>query len=251
MDGSITATATFDGVSGGTRPRQGGRFYLALAVAMLLLNLIGFAQTYFLKALFDTPELPPRTHFHGALFIAWFILFFVQTALARRGSVALHRRLGVAGATLAAVMTISGSMMIYVRALEVREGKSLIGTATVVWGNLALLAAFSSFVTLGIVYRRRREAHRRLMLLASMSMMLQAMGRIGKIPLLPGSEVLWALGGLSGLLLALVVHDLLRIRRLHSVTCWGGPLLFAFILFFSLVVPRTGLGRALIVALAS
>lgn len=239
-----------------TRGLEGRRFFVSLAALMLLANFVGFAPTYFLKGFFDAPNLPLRTHFHGALFTAWFVLFFVQTWLVVQRNVSLHRRLGVVGTLLAAVMFLSGLVMLYFRALEYTPGGDeaemrLIGTATVVWANLVLLLAFSTFVALGIVFRRRLEAHRRLMLLASVSMMLQAFGRVGRFPALPGSEVTWALGGLASMLVALVIHDRLALKRVHPVSLWSGPLLFAAIVLSAVVLPRTELGQALVLALVS
>lgn len=256
MNTSIAATVATRRERAGSRARADGQFFTTLGGLMLVVNLVGFAPTYFLKGYFAAPELPLRTHFHGALFTAWFVLFLVQTVLVSRRKTALHRRLGVGGAVLACLMATSGLAMLYYRALEVQltgedAMRSLIGTSTVVWGNLALLAAFSCFAALGIYFRRRPEAHKRLMLLASMSMMLQAVGRIGRFPALPGSEISWALGGLLVLLISLVLFDVVAHRRLHPVTLWGPPLLFVSIVLCSLVVPQTGVGQALILMLAS
>jgi hypothetical protein len=228
------------------------QFFVYMAALLLLINFAGFAPTYFLRAFFDTPALPVRTHVHGPLFTTWFVLFFMQTAWIRQRNVALHRRFGVAGGVLAFVMVTSGLVMLYFRAQEYQptgDGDDLLrlaDTATVVWANLALLTAFAVFTTLGILFRRRSEAHRRLMLLASLSMMPQAIGRIGNLPVLGGNGVLFALASLLFLLFALVLYDAIVRKRLHPVSVWGPPLFFASIVIFAVVVPDTYIGQSLI-----
>ena len=43
-------------------------------------------------------------HVHAALFTAWVLLFVVQTAFIAQRRITLHRKLGIAGAVLAAAM---------------------------------------------------------------------------------------------------------------------------------------------------
>ena len=185
------------------------RFFPRMAILMIVLNLVGFAPSYFVKSFLDTPELPLRIHIHGALFASWFVLFLIQTLLVASRNVALHKKLGVAGVVLASGMVISGLTILYFRALEYHEiGGDLTVTAAVVWGNLTLLTAFSTFVALGFSFRSRPEAHKRLMLFASLSMMSQSLGRLGRYEALQFSdsfflnEAVYGLGGLVLLILA-------------------------------------------------
>ncbi len=239
-------------------PKTSGNFFVWMAGLLLLINLVGFSPSFFLKEFLGTPELPLRTHIHGGIFTSWFVLFFVQTALISRGNFKFHRRVGTVGALLAVVMVTSGLIMIYVGAMVYHDpdsGVSLEMTTTFVWGNLVLLSAFAIFASLGISFRRRPEAHKRLMLLASLSMMGQSLGRIGKFPLLqlvePAflNEVIFGLGGLFLLLLTLVVFDLLIRRRPHPVSLSGAPLLLVFIVFAVVVVPTTKFGQSLVLVL--
>ena len=249
--------------------RSHGRFFRVMAASMLLINLVGFAPSYYLKAYFETLELPLRTHVHGLLFTAWFVLLLAQTSLVARGRVDLHRRLGILGALLATAMVATGIVMIYFRALEYQDpGFSLAGTAAAVWANSSLLFSFAIFVALAVCFRRSADAHKRLMLLASLSMMPQSLGRYVEhwIPMLlrmdeaeiaaaaaDGPPVVLIAGVLSSfalLLLAPMFYDLFTRRRVHPVNAWGIPLFFALLLFCVLVVPNTTVGQALILSLA-
>ncbi len=223
-----------------------------MAVFLLVLNFVGFAPTFFLKPLFDTPELPVYTHLHGALFASWFVLLFLQTALVARGNVGLHRRLGMFGAALAAAMVASGLAVLYFGVVAFRaSGGSLPRASAFAWGNLTLLIAFASFVTLAMVYRRRVDAHKRLMLLATLSMTGQALARIAVFPGLQigpreASEAVYGLGGLALLLVVVAIHDLRERSTLHPSVKWGCPLLLGSILVAALFLPNTGLGQGLV-----
>ena len=219
---------------------------------MLAINFIGFAPSYFLKPFFDTPELGPWTHVHGVVFTSWFLLFAGQTVLIRRRNVRVHRRVGRLGGLLALLMLLSGSAILYSRALQYDgTADSLAGTAMVVSGNVALLLLFALFVGLGIFYRNRPDWHRRFMLLASLAMMPQSLGRFGRFPLPPlagglPNEVIFGLGGLLVLLAATWLHDVRKRGRLHVVTGFGSPFLLATIVLFGVIVPGTAAMQNLI-----
>jgi uncharacterized membrane protein YozB (DUF420 family) len=220
------------------------RFFLAVAVVMLVVNFVGFAPSYFLKLYFDTPELPLRTHLHGVLFTSWFVLFAVQTVLVQRRHVRWHQRLGRVGALLAILLVLSASMIIHYRALEYDGSQaSLTNTTLVVSGNVALLLLFTLFVGFGVLYRRRADWHRRFMLLASLSMTPQSLGRFGRLPLprlvdpVP-NEVLFVLGGLLLLLAAVWVHDVVRRGRLHPVTGFGCPFFLGMVMLAAVALPE-------------
>lgn len=235
------------------KSRSRDRFFLWMALTMLALNLVGFAPSYFLGTVFDAPALPLRTHLHGAIFTSWFVLFAIQSTLIVQRNVTLHRRLGAAGAVLMALMVASGLVILRFRALEYAgTEESLSSTTTVVWGNLALLSLFSTFSGLGIAFRRRPQVHKRLMLLACLSMMGQSLGRLGRFPgLRLGdtfvlNEVVWGLGGLVALITAMAIHDLVTMRRIHRATLLGGPAIPVTVILAAVVLPSAEFARGLI-----
>ncbi len=61
------------------------RYFLAMAVLLLTIVLVGFAPTFHLKVFFGTPALPLYLHVHGTLLIAWYALFVAQTVLVASG----------------------------------------------------------------------------------------------------------------------------------------------------------------------
>jgi hypothetical protein len=158
---------------------------------------------------------------HGALFTAWVLLFIVQTALVASRRVAVHRRLGVAGAVLAAAMVVAGTIIAIATAAR--------GSAPPGMDPLAFLVIpifdmvlFATFVTAALALRRDKEAHKRLMLLAYVSIIVAAVARLpGVLPLGPAGFF-----GLSFLfVVAAGIYDFLSRRRVHKVYLWGGALI--------------------------
>ncbi|MBW8881687.1 MAG: hypothetical protein JF615_09780, partial [Asticcacaulis sp.] len=54
-------------------------------------------------------DYPLIVHFHAVVFMSWLVLLTVQVLLVRRKSFDIHKRLGIFGACLSAVMAVLGS----------------------------------------------------------------------------------------------------------------------------------------------
>jgi hypothetical protein len=231
---TMTATTT------ATRPestRPAGSydrlFYSTMAIAMAVTVFAGFSPTYYLR-LFDggprsTLSGGPFTalvHMHAALFTAWVCLFVVQTLLVAGRRVSLHRRLGAAGAVLAAVMVVVGTSAAIA---TVKRGAAPPGVDPLAFLIIPLgdMVLFAGFVTAAVVLRRNREAHKRLMLLAYASILVAAVARLpGMVQLGPpaffGVALLFIVAGAA--------YDLFSRGRIHKVYLYGGGL-------FALSVP--------------
>jgi hypothetical protein len=168
-----TASATHDAVAA----RRGeGRFYVVMALVAMTLTVIGFGP-----AVVDTSSrkapLTLAVAVHGAVFSAWLLLFLAQTLLIRR-RFAAHRRLGYAGAVLAALMIATGYFTSIAMA---RRGYDLSGDLNAAADPLGVLVfqlgdlvSFGILVAAAVWYRRRPEVHKRLMLLATVGALMPA-----------------------------------------------------------------------------
>jgi hypothetical protein len=205
-------------------------FYGGMAIAMGLTVFVGFSATYYLrfldggpKATFSGKPLTTLVQLHAALFTAWVLLFITQTALVATRRVAVHRRLGVAGGVLAAAMVVVGTLTAIASAAR--------GSAPPDVDPLAFLAIplfdmvlFSGFVLTALLKRRDRETHKRLMLLAYVSIIVAAVARIPAVlPLGP----LAFFGGAFLFIVAAVIYDYVSRGRIHRVYLWGGALFVA------------------------
>jgi len=199
-----------------------------MAIAMGLTVFAGFASTYYLRFFTGGPKVTfgnqPFTllvHTHGALFTSWVLLFIVQTALVASHRVAVHRRMGIAGAALAAAMVAAGTSIAIVTAAR-GGGPPGINPAAFLVIPIFDMILFATFVTAALALRRDRETHKRLMLLAYISIIVAAVAR------LPRAQSFGPPGffGLAFLfLLVAVIYDFVSRGRVHKVYLWGGALL--------------------------
>lgn len=212
-------------------PRHDHRFFVAAGAAAFAIVFVGFARTYYLKSLFGTPALPWLVHVHGFLMTSWFALFFVQVRLVAAHRVDLHRRLGVAGAALAALMVIVG-VTVALRAGARDLHRPNAGDRPIAFMGFILfvMLVFAILVGAALLLRRRKDYHKRLMLLSCLSLVGPGLFRI---PLKHVAVVsflrtggLFGLFGLDLLLIyACVGYDTWRNRRLHPAFVWGALLI--------------------------
>ena len=199
-------------------------FYAAMAFASILAVFIGFAPSYYLKAYFRNAPLTPLVHVHGLVFTGWILLFFTQTVLIATNRIRLHRWLGIAGAAWALMVVLVGI------ATAVAFGRHNVpsgGTAT-----LAFLATpfgdmlvFAILATTGLLCRRRREAHKRLMLLATIVLLAAAVARWPLAIVHRGPMAFFVVTDIF--LLPGIMYDLVHLRRIHPAYIWGWLLLVA------------------------
>ena len=205
--------------------RRTRRFYVGMAIAIAITVFAGFSRSYFLKPWYATPELSGLLHIHGLIFTAWVLFFLAQTVLVATGRTYLHRRMGVAGAVLAALVLIVGTAVAITRA---KTGVSPIpGVSSL--GFLAIplfdMVVFAALVGTALYFRRRLETHKRLMTLSMISLLAAPIARMSFIPLPPGPPTFFGLSDLF--IVALLVYDLSTRGKVHPATIWGGLLIVA------------------------
>ena len=196
------------------------RFYTTMAIGVIAIAFVGFARTYYLGSYFGARPLTPLVHIHGLLCTTWLLLFLTQVSLVGVRRTDIHRRLGVPGGLVAALLVVVG----YLTAVEgVRLGHapphapSPLAFLSVPIGTLT---TFGTPVGLAIYYRRRSEIHKRLMLLGTISLVTPAIARMGR---LFGSEgPPFAIGGTCLLILVCMTYDKWAHERVHPVFLWGG-----------------------------
>ena len=205
--------------------RRTRRFYVGMAIAIAITVFAGFSRSYFLKSWYGTPELSRLVHVHGLLFTTWVLFFLAQTALVATGRTYLHRRMGIAGAVLAALVLIVGTTVAITR---VKTGTSPIpGVPPLAFLAIPLfdMVVFAILVGAALYFRRRLEAHKRLMTLAMITLLAAPIARL-HFPLLPpGPPTFFGLADLF--IVAMLVYDLSTRRSIHPATIWGGLLIVA------------------------
>jgi uncharacterized membrane protein YozB (DUF420 family) len=202
-------------------------FFTGIAAVMALTVFVGFGSTYYFRLPSGTPttltggSITPTLHLHALLFTGWVLLFLGQTGLIAARRVAVHRRLGFAGIALAAAMVVVGLRT----AIEsAARGAAPPGADALTFLVVPVfdLILFTGFVSAAVIKRRDRDAHKRLMLLAYVSIITAAIARMpGMLPLGPlvffGASFLFVVAGM--------VYDVVSRGRIHRVYGWGAPII--------------------------
>jgi hypothetical protein len=239
------------------RVRTAGAFYSGMSGALLLIVLMGFGRSLYLRSYFNNAPLPPSVWAHGMVLTGWYALSFVQAMLVASRRVDIHRRLGWAVAGIGVgVLVVSTAVTVNFlarrKALGTNVAARLAGFSAIVWGDIAALVAFVVFFPLAVILRRRPQAHKRLMLLASMSLLEPAMFRIWGWSVFRGvNRDVASLVVLLALLLVLASYDLSSHRRVHTATLLGGALLLGSRAVAIFVIAGSESGRSFVRALAS
>ena len=198
------------------------RFYTGMAIAILAVVFVGFARSFFLRPWFPDHPAPPERFFtvHGLAFAAWIVLLVTQASFVRAGRVDLHRKLGMAGAGLALAMLVLG---VWGALIAAKRSTGFVDIPVPPLQFLIVpfadLLLFATFVAYAIARRGDPQAHKRAMLLATISILGAAVAR------LPGLAALGppAFFGLTDLFIVAIGGWDWRTRgRLHPVTLWGG-----------------------------
>jgi hypothetical protein len=214
---------------------QSRYFYFYMALACMAVAFTGFAPTYWLPLANRSFSASPVVHFHGLLFFAWSLYFAFQSWLVASGKVAWHRSIGMIGVSLATAMTIFGFLV----AVNVMKRSAAAGLTNegIEFAIVPLsgILFFAVVVALAIAAIRRPETHKRLMLLAGISVLDAAVARWFLTFLAPPGPVgpppvpVTIAPAIVAYLLLVVamVFDWRARGRLHPVYIYGGIALIA------------------------
>ena len=215
----MTANLSVTGTRQGTR-----RFYVGMAIAVLITVFLGFSRTYFLKAYYGTPELSLLLHLHGLVFTSWVLLFLAQTTLVATGRTDLHRRLGAGGAVLAALLLIVGTTTAILR---VKGGSApILGVPPLSFLAVPLfdMVVFAMLIGAGLVLRNRPDTHKRLMTLGTIALTSAPLARL---PFVRQAGPPGFFGLTDLFIVAMLVYDFATRRKVHPATIWGGLVIVA------------------------
>jgi hypothetical protein len=199
--------------------RYDNRFFSVMIGLLLATVFVGFARTYFLAGVFRAPLPNKLLHVHGAVFTCWMLLLIVQTSLVSARRVDIHRKLGLAGFGLACLMVALG--LLAATDAVYRNVAPLPGLDAKIFYTIPMGGVLVFSVLIYFAYRMRRDpaAHKRLILVATISIMDAAIDR-------------WPLAFIHhhhmnewvhyAFLLPIVVYDLWSTGKVQRVTVWAG-----------------------------
>lgn len=208
------------------QPRGGPLSYPAIGLLVAAASVAGFGPTYYFRAFFDTPPLASLVQVHAAAMTCWLALFVTQSWLISGDRIALHRRLGVAGGVLALAIVILGYQTAIAAARHgfVVKGGFPFGPLGFLAISLADLVVFAALVAAALYFRwSKSDSHKRLMLLATASLIAPGISRLPSVGLLPAA----GLATLAATVLPVICAwiDRRAHGRLHPAYLWGGGFL--------------------------
>ena len=196
-------------------------FYFAMSLVFAAIVVIGFSRTIDQNLFHPALPRPFLLWIHGAAFSSWVAFYIFQSALVRTHNVKWHRLFGWFGTGLAAVMVPLGFTIAVIMA---RFDAVQLHHPDPAFLSIPFydMLAFGTFVSLAIWWRKKPELHRRLLFLATCSLLDAAFGRF---------DVIFNNGlffpCLDAVILLGVARDLMVNRRIHAVYRYALPLLLA------------------------
>ena len=194
-------------------------FYLAMALMMAALVIIGFWPSYFSAIASGSYDRHWVFHLHALVFMGWMVLLIAQVLLAARRRTKAHMAVGRWGFLVGVAVFALG---IIVSVAIIRDGYaagSISSASQALWfasAPLTDIVQFAVLLGLGWAYRRKVESHRRYMVLATVAILPAATARMAYL-LGPWSfEMLFI-----AIVAVLVWRDLAVLKRVHSATVIG------------------------------
>jgi hypothetical protein len=208
-------------------------FFFALAVAMAMVNVLGFGLQFAMgRSSFGAPLF---VHVHALVFVGWIAFFVFQTWLVANGRVTRHRRLGWLGAGWAAVMILVGIAMTVTVLRAGRVPFFFLPGYFLVMNALAVLT-FAGLLWWGVALRRRTEWHRRLVMAAMTAIMGPAFGRLLPAPLMMPYSAWGIFAGMMLFPIAGMIHDVRRHGRVPPAWWYGVAILVGMQVTMDLIV---------------
>lgn len=208
------------------------KFFPAYVALIWLAVLAGFVPDIVQHFRRHAAPYPIAVHVHAVISVAWLALLTSQVLLIRNGNIPLHRKLGTGGAVLALGVVLAGLWTaLTVEGLALGTPKGRPPFLAIEWSNII---EFGGLAIAAVSARKWSSAHKRLILLATLSLTPAAFARaIGKPLLHPllGSGV-WEtyvqiFAATDLLILGIGIYDLWTRRRIHPAWAIGALWVFA------------------------
>lgn len=198
------------------------KFFLYMAIACAVPLVIGFSTQFaFGRSKIDSPW---WVHAHGMSFTAWMLFYIVQNWLVVRGSLKLHRTLGVIGAVWMGWLVVIGVTATTMAVILHRVPFFFEANVFLVMDTFNIVGA-AALVWLAVRLRKSAAWHKRLMLCSMIFLTGPGWGRFLPMPLVGPYAVYlafapqliyWAIG---------MVWDARNRGRVHSAYAVGGLVL--------------------------
>lgn len=170
----MTASASAATAAGQAR---GSYFYVWSALACAAVAFLGFTPTYFAPLAKGAFDAKPIVHIHGIVFFSWTLFFVYQSWLAASGRTMRHRDIGLIGISFATAMTLLGLIVSVAGATRAAGLGFLDDARHFMVVPVSGILTFAVLFAFAIAYVKNKEVHKRLMLVATASILDAAVAR--------------------------------------------------------------------------
>jgi hypothetical protein len=202
--------------------------HIPLVLLIFAIAIAGFWKTYFRDLVFGGLHEHWLLHLHVAVSMGWIGLVGAQAYFAATGRRALHVAIGRWGMLYGVAVIVVGIAFALTRFVERVTHDGLASVERALVAPFSDMSVFAVFLSASWLTRRRPEAHKRFILLATNALIIAAVGRAsGGTSSIALHDVLpFLLVWLSPLLIA-IAYDAVRYRRVHPAYIFGLALLVA------------------------
>lgn len=165
-------------------------FFTSMALVTLSVVVTGFGRNFFFAPFSAARPLRPLLLVHASVFTAWMLLFVLQTSLIWARRPHIHRRMGLLALFLLPAMLVLGTLTV----VEAASGQPPVPAAINLFGSMAVLVLFVALVGGALWHRGSPELHKRLMLVAALTLASAGLGRfLPQLHLPAGAEMVLTL----------------------------------------------------------
>lgn len=213
-------------------PRKGRRFYIGLAVLMAVISVVGFWPKFF-GPLLTTGQSPLAAvvQLHGVIYSGWVLLFATQVYLVSVGRIRQHQKVGQFGIYYGLALIPVGALAAFHRFyVQLAAGIELAQAQVKLLEPLTDITTFTAFFISAIVYRKKPEIHKRLMIVATTTLMIAPVSRLCNVFFLHNSVVPYKVAYFSiwfSPIVAAMAYDYIKRRVIYPIYPLG---LVAFVI---------------------
>jgi hypothetical protein len=198
-------------------------FHAGMAWLFVIVAVAGFAPRSLAIVAGTMPSPPLVVHLHAAVMASWVGLLAMQASLSQAGRMDLHRKWGLASLVVAPLVLL---MLIVVTVVRQNDAAGTPGAPIVnniLFLQIRSIVLFPTFLIWALRTRRTDpQMHKRLMLLATLMLLDAAIARMSWLPYNEFPRSYFAVHlYLLLLLVPALLHDLIRLGKIHRAWVWG------------------------------
>ena len=203
-------------------------FFTAIGIVGIAAVLIGFLKTFIIPVLSGTKTWPFSIYLHASFVFCWLVIFLTQSVLIQNHKYTTHITIG----KLATIVAVGASISIIPAALyqckrELGEGLGQIAISSIL-GSFNSACIFLLLVAFAIGYRKKPQAHKRFMLLATIVLIWPAWFRWRHyFPTIKRPDIWFAVVLADSLIIIAFIWDWLKNKSIHPSLLFAGLFIMA------------------------